>query len=83
MEKIFTARSCENFFVVVFFFLRIFFLQPFYAVKCNDEPTLLRTLALLGCGSDCASAREIELVASMNIVDPKTRIIFAHTIKMK
>ena len=44
---------------------------------------LVRTLALLGLGFDCASAGEIELVTSMNIVDPATRVIFAHTIKSK
>ena len=29
--------------------------QPFYAVKCNDDPVILKTLAALGCGFDCAS----------------------------
>ena len=29
--------------------------HPFYAVKCNNDPVLLQTLALLGCGFDCAS----------------------------
>ena len=29
--------------------------QPFYAVKCNDDPAILKTLAALGCGFDCAS----------------------------
>lgn len=28
---------------------------PFYAMKCNDSPRLLSTLAQLGCGFDCAS----------------------------
>ena len=30
-------------------------IQPFYAVKCNNEPVLLKTLAALGAGFDCAS----------------------------
>ena len=29
--------------------------HPFYAVKCNNDPALLQTLAALGCGFDCAS----------------------------
>ena len=29
--------------------------QPFYAVKCNEDPALLKTLAALGSGFDCAS----------------------------
>ena len=29
--------------------------HPFYAVKCNDDPAILKTLAGLGCGFDCAS----------------------------
>lgn len=33
---------------------------PFYAVKCNNDPVLLQTLALLGTGYDCASKSEIE-----------------------
>ena len=30
-------------------------IQPFYAVKCNDDMMLLKTLAALGTGFDCAS----------------------------
>lgn len=30
-------------------------ITPFYAVKCNDSPSVLRTLASLGTGFDCAS----------------------------
>lgn len=29
--------------------------RPFYAVKCNDDAALLKTLAVLGTGFDCAS----------------------------
>lgn len=36
--------------------------HPFYAVKCNNDPVLLQTLAQLGCGFDCASkVREWQL----------------------
>lgn len=30
-------------------------ITPFYAVKCNDSVSVLRTLASLGTGFDCAS----------------------------
>ena len=29
--------------------------QAFYAVKCNNDPVILKTLAALGTGFDCAS----------------------------
>ena len=28
--------------------------RPFYAVKCNPDPLILRVLLKLGCGFDCA-----------------------------
>jgi len=34
-------------------------IQPFYAVKCNPDPYVLRLLAALGTGFDCASIGEI------------------------
>jgi ornithine decarboxylase len=36
--------------------------KPFYAMKCCDEPNVLRFLADGGCGFDCASPDEIPLV---------------------
>lgn len=36
--------------------------QPFYAVKCNPDPVVLRLLASLGCSFDCATMGEIEMV---------------------
>jgi len=30
-------------------------IQPFYAMKCNDDLMLLKSLAALGTGFDCAS----------------------------
>ncbi len=34
--------------------------QPFYAVKCNQDPVLLKILASLGTGFDCAGkVREV------------------------
>lgn len=54
--------------------------EPFYAVKCNDDRLLVTTLAALGAGFDCASKAEIELVTSIG-VSPQ-RIIFANPAKM-
>ncbi|OWR55169.1 ornithine decarboxylase, partial [Danaus plexippus plexippus] len=41
--------------------------EPFYAVKCNDDRLLVSTLAALGAGFDCASKAEIELVTSLGV----------------
>ncbi|CAK7264876.1 Ornithine decarboxylase [Sporothrix epigloea] len=53
--------------------------KPFYAVKCNPDPKVLRLLAELGNGFDCASKTEIEQVLDMG-VDP-SRIIYAQPCK--
>lgn len=53
--------------------------KPFYAVKCNPDPQVLRLLAELGTGFDCASKAEIDQVLQMNI-DP-SRIIYAQPCK--
>ncbi|XP_042205539.1 ornithine decarboxylase 1-like [Homarus americanus] len=53
--------------------------KPFYAVKCNDDPTVLEILAALGTGFDCASKAEMQKVLQMG-VDP-SRIIYAHPCK--
>lgn len=34
--------------------------RPHYAVKCNPDPVMLRVLAALGAGFDCASAGEVQ-----------------------
>lgn len=54
--------------------------EPFYAVKCNDDKLLVSTLAALGTGFDCASKAEIELVTSIGVAPE--RIIFANPAKM-
>ena len=36
--------------------------EPFYAMKCNPDPVIVRLLASLGCGFDCATMGEIDLV---------------------
>lgn len=53
--------------------------QPFYAVKCNPNPTFLKELATLGTGFDCASRSEIETILSLGV--SPDRIVFAHTCK--
>uniref|UniRef100_A0A672YKM9 ornithine decarboxylase n=1 Tax=Sphaeramia orbicularis TaxID=375764 RepID=A0A672YKM9_9TELE len=53
--------------------------KPFYAVKCNSTPAVIRMLSTLGTGFDCASKGEIELVLSLGVTPEK--IIFAHTTK--
>ncbi|KAL5016676.1 hypothetical protein ScPMuIL_006265 [Solemya velum] len=54
--------------------------KPFYAIKCNDDYAVLKILADLGTGFDCAS----QVIANIQIlnldVDPG-RIIYANTIK--
>ncbi|OXB63064.1 hypothetical protein ASZ78_016786 [Callipepla squamata] len=52
---------------------------PFYAVKCNDSEAVVKTLAVLGAGFDCASKTEIQLVQSIGV--PPERIIYANPCK--
>lgn len=55
--------------------------KPFYAVKCNPDVEVIRLLAALGCGFDCASKAEIDLVLGMGI--DASRIIYAQPCKTK
>lgn len=54
---------------------------PHFAVKCNPDPMVIRLLAALGAGYDCASKSEIEQVLRQG-VDP-SRIIYAQPCKTK
>ncbi|XP_064382190.1 antizyme inhibitor 2-like isoform X2 [Halichondria panicea] len=54
-------------------------ITPFYAIKCNNDPALLKTLAALGTGFDCASKPEIKAVLDMGV--SPDRIIYAHPSK--
>jgi len=38
-------------------------IKPYYAVKCNNIPVLVKFLADLGTGFDCASKNELKLVS--------------------
>lgn len=53
--------------------------KPHYAVKCNPDPEVLRLLAALGNGFDCASKAEIDQILKLG-VDP-SRIIYAQPCK--
>ena len=37
-------------------------IQPFFAVKCNPDPVTVRLLATMGCGFDCATLGEMNMV---------------------
>lgn len=53
--------------------------EPFYAVKCNDDPVLLELLNRLGVGFDCASKSEIQKIIKMKVAP--SRIIYANPCK--
>lgn len=55
--------------------------EPYYAVKCNNDPGILQVLAALGTGFDCASKAEIEQVLSLGV--DSSRIVYANPCKMR
>jgi ornithine decarboxylase len=55
--------------------------KPYYAVKCNPNPAIVRTLAGLGANFDCASKSEIQQCLGSGIA--ASRIIFANPCKMR
>ncbi|EDV19169.1 uncharacterized protein TRIADDRAFT_62377 [Trichoplax adhaerens] len=59
--------------------MRLRNVEIFYAMKCNNDPVLLRTLINLGVSFDCASLGEIQSILNAG-VNPD-RIIYANTIK--
>jgi ornithine decarboxylase len=54
--------------------------KPFYAIKCNPDPLIMKVLHRLGCGFDCASKNEILKVLDLG-ASPDD-IIFANPCKM-
>lgn len=60
---------------------------PYYAVKCNPDPAIVRTLMSLGCNFDCASRGEIELVQQISRTLPSEipapEIIYANPTKQR
>ncbi|BFY99178.1 hypothetical protein BsWGS_02218 [Bradybaena similaris] len=55
--------------------------EPFYAVKCNSDNVVLKTLADMGAGFDCASKGEISQVMKLGV--DASRIIYANPCKQK
>jgi len=55
--------------------------KPFYAIKCNPNPAIIKLLASLGTNFDCASKAEIQQILGSGI--SSSRIIFANPCKMK
>lgn len=53
--------------------------EPFYAVKCNDDLRVLSLLAKLGTGFDCASKGEIQKLLSLKV--SPSRIVYANPCK--
>jgi ornithine decarboxylase len=53
--------------------------EPYYAIKCNSNPVILKTLVDLGIGFDCASQEEISTMLKMGV--DSSRIIFANPCK--
>ncbi|KAK9478814.1 pyridoxal-dependent decarboxylase [Lipomyces japonicus] len=53
--------------------------EPFYAVKCNGDLNVLKLLARLGTGFDCASKKEMDTIMSLGV--SPARIIYAHPCK--
>jgi ornithine decarboxylase len=52
---------------------------PHYAVKCNDDVNVIKLLAYLGAGFDCASKGEIKKVMDLGV--SADRIIYANPCK--
>jgi ornithine decarboxylase len=57
--------------------------NPYYAVKCNPEPFLLKTLIDKGGHFDCASLKEVHDVraSKVNYDMPRPEILYAHPLK--
>ena len=53
--------------------------NPYYAVKCNPEPTFLNLLYDEGLGFDCASQKELNVISSLG--RKASRILYANPCK--
>lgn len=53
--------------------------EPFYAMKCNNDPTILKLLTGLGIGFDCASKTEIQTMLNLGV--PASKIVYANPCK--
>jgi len=55
------------------------FVTPYYAIKANPNPDIIKTFVKLGAGFDVASANEMKQVLSLG--GSPQKVIFANTIK--
>ncbi|XP_071807591.1 ornithine decarboxylase-like [Asterias amurensis] len=55
--------------------------EPFYAVKCNPDHSVVKLLAGLKTNFDCASKSEIQMVLNLGVAP--SRIIFANPCKQR
>jgi len=55
--------------------------KPYYAIKCNPNTAIIKTLASLGVNFDCASKQEIQQILGSGV--SASRIIYANPTKMK
>lgn len=53
--------------------------EPFYAMKCNNDPVILKMLTGLGIGFDCASKTEMQTMLGMGV--PSSKIVYANPCK--
>ncbi|KAK9768712.1 Ornithine decarboxylase [Basidiobolus ranarum] len=53
--------------------------EPFYAVKCNPDPEIIKIFCAAGIGFDCASQEEMEQTLKHGVSPSK--IIFANVVK--
>ena len=53
--------------------------RPFYALKCNSEPEILRTVATYGAGFEIASLGELRMLQDIG-VDP-SEVLYSNTVK--
>lgn len=56
--------------------------RPYYAIKCNPDDSIMRALASMGCGFDCASMLEIENALNTCGVSAEHDILFANPAKI-
>ncbi|XP_046588330.1 ornithine decarboxylase [Neodiprion lecontei] len=54
--------------------------EPYFATRCNPDPSVVASLAALNIGFDCASKYEIEQVLSSGV--PRERVIFSSAVKL-
>ena len=58
--------------------------EIFYAVKCNPDPVIVKTLLALGVNFDCASRNEIRLIKKLaNEMSKDPEIIYANPCKAR